>query len=789
MFQVRKRDGKTVDFDRPKIVRAIQLAMSDSVLGIDPQLSESVTDRVVENLSSTGNPVIDVETIQDQVELELMSTARKDVAKAYILFRDWKSKLRKKKVESPKGLLSDEFISRYKHTPSPMGQLGNFVYYRTYSRWLARPDGGMEPGRREFWWETVRRAVEYNCSLVPGTSREEAERLYDNVFHLRQFLAGRTLWSGGTRASILYPMSNFNCAFTVCDNFSMFHDLFYILMIGGGVGVRILRGDVEKLPVVRTNIETIHKDYIPVPRNERIDHTSLYFPKNDTVHITVGDSKEGWVSALDYYFKLLSSHEYREIRQIIFSYDHVRPKGSKLNTFGGTSSGYESLKTMFYKIDRVIRRSPDRSNIKKLRPLDCLDIANIIGENVVSGGVRRTSEVILFDSDDVECIEAKKNLYTQKEGKWQIDTNISHRQMSNNSIFYRAKPTREKLHWHLNQIRFTGEPGFINMAAARQRLPEFNGVNPCAEILLDRESMCNLTTVNVMGFVQNGQLDLEGLLQAQRLSARSGFRMTNVHMELPNWDAQQKKYRLTGCSLTGWQDMVNATGMETAQEISTLQALRKAAVQAVEDYAVELNVSPSRLVTTLKPEGTLSQLPTVSSGIHYSHSPYFIRRVRISSTDPLVKVAEELEWPVLPEVGQDPESCVTKVIEFPVKAPEGRTKYDVPALEQLENYKMFMEHYVQHNVSITVSVRPHEWEEVEQWLWDNWDSVVAISFLPLEDSVYDLLPYEAISAEEYQKRLAQMKPFVPSLITRYEKEQQEYDVGDDGCETGICPVR
>ena len=128
-------------------------------------------------------------------------------------------------------------------------------------------------------------------------------------------------------------------------------------------------------------------------------------------------------------------------------------------------------------------------------------------------------------------------------------------------------------------------------------------------------------------------------------------------------------------------------------------------------------------------------------------------------------------------------------MEFPVKAPEGKTKYDVSALEQLENYKMFMENYVEHNCSITVHVRDHEWEEVEKWVWDNWDSVVAVSFLPLDDSFYELLPYEAIEKGEYEKRVNEMKPFIPSLISKFEKEETELDIGNDGCETGICPVR
>jgi ribonucleoside-diphosphate reductase alpha chain/ribonucleoside-triphosphate reductase len=202
-----------------------------------------------------------------------------------------------------------------------------------------------------------------------------------------------------------------------------------------------------------------------------------------------------------------------------------------------------------------------------------------------------------------------------------------------------------------------------------------------------------------------------------------------------------------------------------------------------------MNQNSPLLVTTIKPEGTLSQLPTVSSGVHYSHSPYYIRRIRVNSDDPVVKVCEELGYPIKPEVGQDIETCKTKVVEFPVKAPEGITKYDVSAITQLENYKMFMEHYVDHNCSITVHVRSHEWELVEQWVWDNWDNIVAVSFLSLDDSFYDLLPYEDITQEEYELRKSKMPPFLPRLISKYELGL-ELEVADDpSCASGACPIR
>ncbi len=564
-MKVVKRDGAIVDFEVAKIVRAIEKAMKETKAGVDRPLSEAIGEQIIEVATDRDLP-ISVDEIQDLVEELLMESPRKDAAKKYIIYRNEKDSTRITRKKEDHRLLTDEFISKYKHMDSPMHQLGDFVYYRTYSRWLP------EEKRREYWWETVRRAVEYNCTITK-TNRSEAEELFDNIFHLRQFLSGRTFWVGGTSVAKHYPMANYNCSFQIVNNFSAFKDIFYLLMIGSGVGVRILKEDVAQLPKVRTDFEVVHKDYSPLPRSEREDNTSLEFFYNNTVKITIGDSKEGWVQSLDFFMQLIHSNEYRNIKTVIIDYDHVRPKGEKLRTFGGTASGHTSLKNMFYKIDRVIKKAGilSESKIVKLRAIDCLDIANVIGENVVVGGVRRTAEIVLVDADDQECIEAKSKLYTMEDGKWIVNEEILHRQMSNNSIYYKEKPSREKLKWQLERMRYSGEPGWVNEVAGSKRRPNFNGVNPCGEILLDNKGLCNLTTINVFAFVYDGnKLDVQGLLKAQRLSARASYRMTCVELELPMWNNVQQRDKLLGCSLTGWMDMVNATGMSKEEQAHLL---------------------------------------------------------------------------------------------------------------------------------------------------------------------------------------------------------------------------
>ena len=283
-MNVRKRSGKVVPFDAEFIRRAVTLAAA-AAGEHDPQAVDHITDSVTERLKLTGQEILDIENIQDAVEETLFEQKYYRTAKAYILYRMQKEKERTS-ADWKEGILSREFLSPYKHAPNPMEQLGAFVYTRTYSRYLPHQ------GRREFWWETVRRAVEYNASLAP-TSREEAEKLYDNIYHLRQFLSGRTLWVGGTPVAEKYPMANYNCAFTVIDDFTAYHDLFYLLMVGSGVGVRVLKSDAEKLPAVRTDLQILHKSYDPVPASERLEYTNLTFTR-DTATLAIGDSKEGW---------------------------------------------------------------------------------------------------------------------------------------------------------------------------------------------------------------------------------------------------------------------------------------------------------------------------------------------------------------------------------------------------------------------------------------------------------------------------------------------------------------
>lgn len=745
-----------------------------------------------------------------------------------------------------KQLLTAEFLEGFPDFPAHMNELGKFVFYRTYSRFLP------EKGRRETWKETCMRATEYNVGLGARHAEKigypvnhakfkaEAEAFFTNMFNLRQFLSGRTLWVGGADGGVAekYPLANFNCSFINIRSWDDFADLFYLLLVGTGVGFKSTKAFAAGMKPIRNNVEIIHEDYVQRYPLVKQPDTQLFFLDLDDggrkAVIHVGDSKEGWVEALRNYFHLLTEHEYADVKQIGIFYDYIRPKGARLNTFGGTASGYEPLRDMFEGFQKVVRNELDKAldppeqhdaERVKLRPVHMLDIGNMIGNNVVVGGVRRTAEIFLCDADDYESmlakygingiwnaeqhgkvIQALRNVGLDKQADYLEtlplnDVNarpLHHRRMSNNSIAFETKPPREFIDLVYTIMQAEGEPGFINLEEARRRRPNAEGLNPCAEILLDSYGVCNLTTVNLVQFVEydadgKATLNTEALTKAQEMSARAGLRMTLVNLEIPHWDAVQQRDRLLGTSLTGVKDAMEILGYDAYSERMLIAHLGEVSRRAADQYAKEMRVSAPLLVTTVKPEGTISQVAGgVSSGLHYSHAPYFIRRIRINATDPLAQAVMALNWPVHPEVGT-PENKLsnarTIVVDFPVKSGAKVTKDDVNAADQFRTYFDFQRYYTEHNSSNTITVKPDEWGEVADIVYDNWDEFVGVSFLAHDGGSYMLAPYEAITEQEYDELVAKFKPFDPKALELFDTGLDTDLDGADGCEAGVCPVR
>lgn len=331
----------------------------------------------------------------------------------------------------------------------------------------------------------------------------------------------------------------------------------------------------------------------------------------------------------------------------------------------------------------------------------------------------------------------------------------------------------------------------------------FNGVmtGQCAEILLPPNAVCNLTTVNMIAFAdEQGNVDWDGLEEAFILSARAGYRMTCVDLELEGWNVAHHRDRLTGCSMTGWQDFIakmsNSTFVRAGGKAGILKWLRNVVHEAGEDIASELKTPVPLLMTALKPEGSLSLVANgVSPGVHWQHSPYFIRRIRVNAHDPLALTAKELGWQIHPEVGQDMETATTLVIDFPVHSPSEVTKADIPAVEQLKEYILFQKFYTDMNTSNTITVKPDEWEEVEDFVYNNWDDMLGVTFLELNSTYYPLMPYEECTKEEYEELQSRMKPFDPDLLNAMELSTRnmgkEFEILDDRaeCSQGVCPIR
>lgn len=483
MIKVIKRDNREVEFEENKIIKAIAKAAADVYGKIDYKQAEELSKAVIENIRKNYK-TIHVEEIQDIVELELMKVDGK-VAKSYILYRNERKKNRK---NFPYQFIKPETISKYKHLPDPFpSELGKIVYYRTYSRPIE------EENRREYWWETVARVVEYSSFLEkeaisrkrPVTPhdiarlQDEADELFDAIFNLKLFPSGRSLWVANTKSSKMYPLSNFNCSFVVIDSFKKFSEIFSVLMLGTGAGLSVEKQYIDKLPKVNTTIEVIHKDIKRVNKNERKEYSELKQIAKNVMEIVVGDSKFGWSTALDFYFQIITQKQYKDIEFILVNYDNVRPAGERLRTFGGYASGEQAIKQMFDKINKLITSKKENGQWYKIKPIDALDIATIIAENVISGGVRRSSEIVFCDPDDKEVIEAKNNLYVKnKNDEWVVNEDLIHRSLSNNTILYKEKPSPEQLKEHFQSMRFSAEPGFGNLQAMQKRRPDAQGGNP-----------------------------------------------------------------------------------------------------------------------------------------------------------------------------------------------------------------------------------------------------------------------------------------------------------------------
>lgn len=743
--QIKKRDGTLAPFEFERIVQAIEKAMLAAEEG---SLSEAelVAHKVLADLVRITKKYKDfvpsVEGVQDTVEKELILSEYVQTAKAYILYREKRNEMRNKVGAVPEHVkkLAAESKKAFRNP------LSEFIYYRTYSRWIENE------GRRETWVETVNRYVDFmKENLGKKLSDEEYEKVRDYITHFKVMPSMRLMWSAGSAARKTNVCA-YNCSFIAPTKLKDFGEIMYLSMCGTGVGFSVESQFVEQLPQIQKQTGK----------------------KRPTV--VFDDSKEGWAEG---FVKGLEAWFAGD--DVDFDYSKVRPAGARLITMGGKSSGPAPLMSL---IDFAKRKILGRQG-RRLSTVDVHDIVCKIGEIVVSGGVRRSALISLSDLDDQLIRDAKKGQFYMTEPQ---------RSMANNSAVYLNKPSTVEFmdEWVALMKSGSGERGIFNRGGLEKQLParrleasrgfiDAMGTNPCGEIVLRSKQFCNLTEI-----VARAEDKEEDLIEKAKMAAIIGTyqsTLTNFGYLSSDWKKNCEAERLLGVSVTGMWDS------PAARKPEVLKKLRDVAIKTNKIYAKKFGVNESTAVTCIKPSGTVSQLVDSASGMHPRHAKFYIRRVRISATDSLFQMLKDQGVPFHPEVGQTMEGANTFVLEFPVKAPDKSIfKDDMSAIEQLEFWKNVKTNFTEHNPSVTVSVGDDEWIDVAHWLYNNWDLIGGLSFLPRDNHVYKLAPYEEIDEKTYNELLKRLEHIDFSKIVSYEADDQTKGAKELACVSGVCEI-
>jgi ribonucleoside-triphosphate reductase len=743
--QVRKRDGRIVAFDAGRITNAISRAMQATGEG-SSDAAEKVSEQVVVTMAKKypGVHIPSIEEIQDAVESQLILMDFAKTAKAYILYRNDRAQLRENKKEIPENVrkLSAESKKYFRN------QLAEFVYYRTYANWIP------EEGRRETWIETVQRYIDFMRENI-GDKLTEAEYAEVQGAILRQeAMPSMRLLQFAGKAARTTNVAAFNCSFTAPQKLEDFAEIMYISMCGTGAGFSVESQNVQKLPQIKRQVGGKRKI---------------------RKHV-VADSKEGWCDALT-----LGLKTWFDGKDIEFDLSEIRPAGARLMTMGGKSSGPEPLRSLLSFARAKILSKQGR----RLSNIDVHDICCKIGEVVVAGGVRRSAMISLSDLDD-------KEMQTAKTGQFYFAD--PQRSMANNSAVYTRKPDAEQFmeEWLSLAKSHTGERGIFNRGSLAMQIPKRRkrllgqkilkiGTNPCGEILLQPKEFCNLSEV-----VARADDTEETLLRKIRIAAILGtYQSTLTYFPYLSreWKQNCDAERLLGVSITGQWDC------PAVRNDAVLSALRDRAIEVNKEYAKRFGIPASASVTCVKPSGTVSQTVDAASGLHPRHAAYYIRRVRISSSDALFHMLKDQKVPYFPEVGQSISSASTFVFEFPVKAPEGAVlKDDLSAIDQLEYWRKVKVNYTEHNPSQTISIGDNEWIGVANWLYEHWDMIGGLSFLPRENHAYLLAPYEEITKERYEEMTTVLPEIDFSQILLYEKEDSTDVKKELACVGGVCEI-
>ena len=627
-----------------------------------------------------------------------------------------------------------------------------YIHLSRYARW------DYDLGRRETWDETVGRYFNFFTEWLEEKhdyKLENGERveLENTVKELKVMPSMRCLMTAGP-ALKKENVAGYNCAYIKVDSPRSFDEILYVLMNGTGVGFSVERQYITQLPIVAEE-----------------------FHPSDTV-ITVADSKLGWAKAYKEFLGLLWIGQIPK-----WDLSKVRPAGSPLKTFGGRASGAEPLDNLMHFTINTLTGAAGR----RLSSIECHDIVCKIAEVVVVGGVRRSALISLSNLSDDRMRHAKS-------GQWWNDN--PQRALANNSACYTEKPDMGIFmdEWRALYESKSGERGIFNRQSANNQTErtgrrvvdgyEF-GTNPCAEIILRDREFCNLSEV-----VVRANDTEESLLEKIRLATILGTfqsTLTNFKYVSSMWRKNCEEERLLGVSLTGIMDSRITNGKSNKDLVKLLEALKKQSIEVNKEFAKELGINQSAAVTCVKPSGTVSQLVDAASGIHARHNPYYIRTVRGDKKDPLTKLMTEVGFPV-----EDDEMnpSHTAVFSFPMKVDRSAVfRTDLTAIQQLDLWKIYQEHWCEHKPSVTISVKEDEWMEVGAWVYKDFDQMSGVSFLPFSEHTYRQAPYQDCDREQYEKLLKVMPKDVDwSQLSKYETVDTTVASQELACTSGSCEI-
>ena len=618
-----------------------------------------------------------------------------------------------------------------------------FIATSRYARWLD------QEGRRETWSETVSRYMKNIVMPITGDD-SYIKNIEQAILGLEVMPSMRSLMTAGPAAA-RDNTCMYNCSYLPVDDPKSFDEAMFILLCGTGVGFSVERQFISNLPDVPKLFES------------------------DTI-VMVRDSKEGWAKAFRQVLALLWAGEIPK-----WNISKVRPAGARLKTFGGRASGPAPLVDLFNFAVSTFKAAQGR----KLSSIECHDLMCKIGEVVVVGGVRRSAMISLSNLSDDQMRHAKSGKY--------FETN-PHRNLANNSVAYSQKPDSMSFmrEWMALVESGSGERGIFNRQAAKTQAAkngrreanyEF-GTNPCSEIILRPNQFCNLTEV-----VVRATDTVEDLARKVRIATILGT-IQSTYIKFPylrkTWETNTAEERLLGVSLTGIMDNPLMTTANAALQ-KTLEHLKNVAIDTNLEWSERLGIPQSTAITCVKPSGTVSQLVDSASGIHARHSPYYIRTVRGDTKDPLTQFMIDQGIPSEPEAFKPDQ---TTVFSFPMKAPNAAvcTK-DMTALKQLEMWLLYQRHWAEHKPSVTINVKKDEWFEVGGYVYENFDEMSGVSFLPYDDHIYQQAPYQECDKATYNELLKKMPSKIDwSALSDYELEDTTVSMQTLACSGDSCEL-